>query len=198
MRMLDAAAAAGEHDRGVGLAGIGRRRLAQREREQDEADRVEQQQERGEAGNHRVWRNAASTAVRATHVASTVSAIGRSSRTTKSSPEQESRLPVSSPANEAPLARSSRMIAAGGRAADASDDRVDRDPALEQVRELEVGRADPVHDLDREAVGVERAAGGEDDGRGGRPLSSRTRPSASHCSSAQRTQAAAPGCRGGR
>ena len=53
----------------------------------------------------------------------------------------------------------------GDCAGDAADQRVDRDLALEQVGDLEVGRADAVHDLDREAVRVERAARGEHDGR---------------------------------
>ena len=44
---------------------------------------------------------------------------------------------------------------------------VERDPALEQARDLDVGRAHQMQDLDRAAMGVERGAGGEDDGGGG-------------------------------
>ena len=44
---------------------------------------------------------------------------------------------------------------------------VERDPALEQARDLDVGRAHQVQDLDRAAMGVERGAGGEHDGGGG-------------------------------
>ena len=39
--MLDPPAAAGQDDHGVGRAALGRRRLAEREREQDEAERIE-------------------------------------------------------------------------------------------------------------------------------------------------------------
>ena len=88
--------------------------------------------------------------------------------------------PVSSPANAAPRREQQQHERRGDRAGEASDERVDRDLALEQVRDLEVGRADAVHHFDREAVGVERAARGEHDGGGGRGAQQqrrgRTRP----------------------
>ena len=51
--------------------------------------------------------------------------------------------------------------------ADPADQRIERDLALEQPRDLVVGRADAVHHLDRRAVRVERAARGKHHRRGG-------------------------------
>ena len=71
-----------------------------------------------------------------------------------------SRLPlVQSPsAAKPPLEMSSRVDHRDQRPGGAADQRVDRDLALEQAGDLEVGGADAVHHLDRRAVGVERAA----------------------------------------
>ena len=44
---------------------------------------------------------------------------------------------------------------------------IERDPALEQAGDLDVGRAHQMQDLDRAAMGVERGARGEDHGGGG-------------------------------
>ena len=53
-----------------------------------------------------------------------------------------------------------------GRAAgDAADKCIDCDLALKKVGDLQVGRPDPVHHVNRETMRVERAAGGEDDRR---------------------------------
>ena len=82
---------------------------------------------------------------------------------------QRSRLPsVQSPtAPSPPLATSSRTIAATSAPGGAADQRVERDLALEQAGDLEVGGADAVHHLDRAAVGVERAARRQHDRGGG-------------------------------
>ena len=168
---------------------VGRRRLAEREGEQDEAERVEQQQERAEARDHSASRNAASTAVRATQVASAVSASGSKASSTRSARRQRR--------------AAGQLAGEGGAAGEQQQDerrrdarrptlptkRIDRDLALEQVRDLHVGRADPVHHLDGEAVGVERAARGEHDRRRRRRRSAAApAPNATHCSSAQRAQ----------
>jgi hypothetical protein len=91
-----------------------------------------------------------------------------------------------------------RFPASGG-AADAADQRVERDPALEQMGDLEVGRADPMHHLDGGAMGVERGRAR----RGRRPRRSRRSAAGPgrrrHCSPAaaasgakQRTDASEP------
>ena len=67
----------------------GWRRLAQREGEDHEAERIEQQEQGAEAGDHNASRNAASTAMRATQVARTVSASGKSSSRTRSRRRQD-------------------------------------------------------------------------------------------------------------
>src|SRR5205085_7248564 len=109
--MLDPPATAGQdHDR------VRRRqpcvgRLAQSEREQDEAERIENCEQRGAPGDHKVWRNAARTAVRATQVDSAVKAIGTRARRTRSPGDSEAP-PVSSPAKDALAASSPRTRAA--------------------------------------------------------------------------------------
>ena len=54
--------------------------------------------------------------------------------------------------------------------------------------DLDVGRADPVHDLDHEAVGVDRPARGEHDGRGGRAAQQQDQPERDPLQDVQRMQ----------
>ena len=82
---------------------------------------------------------------------------------------QRSRLPsVQSPtAPSPPLATSSRTTAATSAPAVPPISASMRDLALEQPRDLQVGRADAVHHLDRAAMRVERAARRQHDRGGG-------------------------------
>src|SRR3954451_7430926 len=100
-RMLDPTASAGQDHGCVGRGSSCRCRFAEREGEEDEAQAVEQGNEGGEARDHSAWRNAESTAVRATHVARPVRASGRIARTSRSKVPRVAP-PVSSPANAAP------------------------------------------------------------------------------------------------
>src|SRR5215208_5050584 len=110
-RMLDAAGATRQHDRGIRWRRARRRGLPQREGKKDEPQRVEQDQERTDTSDHRARRNAASTAVRATQVARAVNAKGRRMRTSRSSVDRVAP-PVSSPAKVAPAFSSRRTSAA--------------------------------------------------------------------------------------
>src|SRR5205085_11376812 len=102
---------AGEHDGRVARWRGRRRGLAEGERKQDEAERVGQQQECAETGDHNALRNERRTAVRATQVATIVRAKGSAARISRSIGPSVAP-PVSSPASAAPLANSSRTTAA--------------------------------------------------------------------------------------
>src|SRR6059058_4673195 len=99
--MLNPAASAGQNDRGVRRRRGRVRRFAERKGEEDEAEPVDEGNKGCEARDHSAWRNAESTAVRATQVARLVSASGNSARTSRSNAPSVAP-PVSSPANAAP------------------------------------------------------------------------------------------------
>src|SRR5205814_611047 len=79
--------------------------------EQHEAERVEENQQCAEPDDHSALRNERRTAVRATQVASTVSAKGSSARRRRSIAPRVAP-PVNSPASAAPLASRSKTTAA--------------------------------------------------------------------------------------
>src|SRR5262245_10730713 len=108
--MFDAARAAGDHDGGIGL--LGRlRRPPQHHSEKDEAKRVEEYEERKDAGDHGALRNALRTAARATSVASTAAAKGMRARRIKS-PVRSGVVPATSRASAAPPPPTIRRAAA--------------------------------------------------------------------------------------
>ena len=131
-RMLDAAGSAGEDDGGVGR-GRRPRRLAQRHREQDEAERVEKDQRAKARAIISTLCNAASTAMRATQVARRTAANGSKASRTRSRSRAAGRLQV---LPRAPAFR--RRSASKARAPRRPlrprlpDQRVERDLALEQ------------------------------------------------------------------
>src|SRR4051812_40458470 len=110
-RMLDPPGASGQDDRGIGRRDIRAGGLTEGEGENDEAEGVDQQEEGDGAADHKASRNAASTAARATQVASIVRASGSKARTTKSLAPRVAP-PVSWPANAAPVASRTRTIVA--------------------------------------------------------------------------------------
>ncbi len=60
--------------------------------------------------------------------------------------------------------------------------------------DLDVGRADPMHDFDREAMGVERAARGEHDRGGGGAAEQQHEPEREPPEAAQRAQQRRDAC----
>ena len=99
----------------------------------------------------------------------------------------------------APPASSSRTSAAAAAPARLPTSASIGDLALEQVRDLEVGRADAVHHLDREAVRVERAARGQHHRRRRRRAEQqRPEPKATPLQQPKRAQQRRRRCRGGR
>src|SRR5206468_327059 len=110
-RMFDPTRPAGQHDSGIGRRRVGGGRFTEREGKQHEAKRINKGQQCAETGDHSALRNERRTAVRATQVASSVSANGNKARTSKSTGPSVAP-PVSSPASAAPLASNSSTSAA--------------------------------------------------------------------------------------
>ena len=75
------------------------------------------------------------------------------------------------------------------RSGDASEERVERDFALEQVGELKIGLANSMHDLDREAMSVSAPRAARTTAAAAAPLTSKTtRLNASHWDRAHRAK----------
>src|SRR5437764_138898 len=105
--MFEPAAAAGQNNRGIRRRSGRWRSFPQREGENDEPKRIEEEQQRRQARDHSACRNVASTAARATQVASTVRSRGKRNRKKRSIGPSVAPL-ASSPAKDAPVVRSSR------------------------------------------------------------------------------------------